>query len=184
MSFPNAIFPNTKEWGPQLWFILHTFAEQLGKPRSAKEKLLEYEESVHIDLLLKNLYKILPCNTCKKHAKEFIQQNPLNIKNTKGQQLRETVREWLWKFHLNASAVSATSRKAVVTQIEATASCSLEMLSELYKIDSTTASRLQTAFKIVVEQQKLGIPYRLVADQDLAVFRQRYYELFNILIAI
>jgi hypothetical protein len=204
MSFPSAIFPDTKEWGPRLWFILHTFAEQLGKQRQAKEKLLEYEEAIHMDLLLKNLYKILPCNNCKKHAKDFILQNPLNIKNIKGQQLRETVREWLWKFHLNASSNAAVTATAKTTKIEnavglmtATASCSLEMLPEapkkvaacslemlpeLYKFDSTTPQKLQTAFRIVVEQQKLGIPYRLVVDQDLIIFRQRYYELFNILI--
>ena len=75
------IFPNIKEWGPQLWFILHTFGEQLGKVRPPMQKLLEYEEAIHIELLIKNLYKIVPCNNCKKHTKEFIIANPIKWNN-------------------------------------------------------------------------------------------------------
>lgn len=181
------LFPNTKEWGPQLWFILHTFAEQLGKIRDSKQKLLEYEEAVHIELLLKNIYKILPCNTCKKHAKEFIIANPVKWNKMRGEELRNAVREWLWKFH-NCATVAAAAAVAVTDEKAAahieTANIDLEMLPVIYKNDSTTASKLSTAFSIVVEQQKLGIPYRLVSDSDLIVFRQRYHELYNILFSI
>ena len=179
-------FPNTKVWGPQLWFILHTFAEQLGKIRPPKQKLLEYEEAVHIELLLKSLYKILPCNTCKKHAKEFIITNTIRLNHLRGDELRNTVRELLWRFHNCATAAAAT---VAVTETEkklpeATAKIELEMLPAIYKFDSTTASKLSTAFSTVTEQQKLGIPYRLVLDNDLVIFRQRYYELYNILITV
>jgi hypothetical protein len=167
------LFPNTKEWGPQLWFILHTFAEQLGKIRDPKQKLLEYEEAIHIELLLKNIYKILPCNTCKKHAKEFILANPIKWNKMRGDELKNAVREWLWRFHNCATTTEA-----------ATAKIDLEMLPAIYKNDSMTASKLSTAFSKVVEQQKLGIPYRLVADSDLIIFRQRYHELYNILFSI
>ncbi len=142
-------FPNSKIWGPQLWYVLHTFAESIGRERSIKEKLLETEEAIQFELFVKNIYKALPCAVCKNNAKEYLRTHPFSWNKLRREELRESCRQWLWNFH-NAVR-EETASEAAETAVAAT------KLSEIYRATEETAVKLQTAITIILAEQKLGI---------------------------
>jgi hypothetical protein len=167
-------FPNNKIWGPQLWYILHTFAESIGKERTIKEKLLEAEEAVQFELFVKNIYKALPCAVCKNNAKEYLRTHPFSWNKFRREELREKCRQWLWNFH---NAVNEETASQAVSSSQQQQQPAAEELSDKYKTTEQTAAMLQTAITIISAEQKLGIPYRLVLEDDLIIFRQRFNNL-------
>jgi hypothetical protein len=53
-----------KEWGPLLWKILHTISENLGNNIN---KVLQKDEILYFQNLLKQIKNIIPCKLCVKH---------------------------------------------------------------------------------------------------------------------
>jgi len=165
-------FPNNKIWGPQLWYILHTFAESIGKERGIKEKLLEAEEAIQFELFVKNIYKALPCAVCKNNAKEYLRTHQFSWNKLRREELRESCRQWLWNFHNAVNEETASQVAKLSLQLP-----TVTELPEKYKVNEETAVKLQTAFAKIIAEQKLGIPYRLVLEDDLIIFRQRFNNL-------
>jgi len=166
-------FPNNKIWGPQLWYILHTFAESIGRERSIKEKLLESEEAIQFELFIKNIHKVLPCKLCKDNAKEYLRQHPFSWNKLRRHELRDSCRLWLLDFH---NAVKSHSGSQLLSEA-VTANFDENQLSEKYAAKPETTTNLAEAIRIVSAEQKLGIQYRLVLEDDLIIFRQRYNNL-------
>ena len=167
-------FPNNKIWGPQLWSILHTFAEEIGRERSIKEKLLESEEAIQFELFVKNIHKVLPCKVCKENAKEYLRQHHFSWSKLRGQELRNSCRLWLLDFHNTVTSHSGSQPTAAVS---VAANFDEQQLQEKYAVKPETTANIAEAFRIVSAEQKLGIPYRLVLEDDLVIFRQRYNNL-------
>lgn len=82
--------PQTHQWGPALWMILHSSAERIG---SGPAKFLQHEESRLWSGLLISLRFSLPCPQCKRHYSDFLQRHPLPIIS------QQSVREWLFTLH-------------------------------------------------------------------------------------
>jgi len=163
-------FPNNKIWGPQIWYVLHTFAESIGRERPLKEKLLESEEAIQFELFVKNIYKVLPCKVCREHTKEYLRQHPFSWNKLRRQQLRDSCRLWLLDFH-NAATAHAIPQPLSVTNFDE------QQLQEKYAAKPETITNLAEAIRVVSAEQKLGIPYRLVLEDDLIIFRKRYNNL-------
>ena len=89
--------PNTKEWGPALWSLFHTFAEKTGaQPTAAKED----EEKQRWKSFLMSLRACIPCPRCKKHYEDYIRLHPLDgLFRLKGAGWGAALRHWLWTFH-------------------------------------------------------------------------------------
>lgn len=89
--------PSNREWGPFLWTILHGLAEKLGRQPN---EIMAADEAREMTLVLKGVELIMPCEKCRAHFHEYRLKNPIDGFSTKrGEHLRYTVREWLWRLH-------------------------------------------------------------------------------------
>jgi hypothetical protein len=83
------------EWGPPLWRLLHTLAEQLGKQPVPS---LSVDERRACLQFLHSIESVLPCEKCKHHYRAWRQKNPPTTFGN-GVELRNSVRTWLWALH-------------------------------------------------------------------------------------
>ncbi len=92
---PVVQYPETAEWGPLLWDILHGLAEQSGK------QIRPEDEQRGWVTLLESIASMLPCEVCRKHYSEYLREHPVRdfiLKEPYGK-MREFVRTWLWNLH-------------------------------------------------------------------------------------
>ena len=82
--------PQTHQWGPALWTILHSSAERIG---SNHTRYLQHEESRLWSGLLTSLRFSLPCPQCKRHYSDYLQRHPLPLIS------QQLIREWLFSLH-------------------------------------------------------------------------------------
>jgi hypothetical protein len=89
-------------WGPVLWKILHTSAENLGKKA---HPIIQTDEVTKWMIFLKQVEFILPCALCRTHYKEWMKKHPiLQFAPLRGEELRDRARLWLFKLHENINA--------------------------------------------------------------------------------
>ena len=81
--------PQTTQWGPALWSILHFSVERFG---SLSLKRLPKEEQRIWGGLLASLRYSLPCPRCKHHYTEYGKSHPVILE-------KEPLREWLYHLH-------------------------------------------------------------------------------------
>ena len=82
--------PQNHIWGPALWMILHSSAEQIGTKQLQR---LPQEETRICMGLLNSLRYSLPCPHCKKHFISYLSSKPILSFN------RDTIRLWLFDLH-------------------------------------------------------------------------------------
>jgi len=104
--------PQTQQWGPALWIILHSSVERM---ESVYSKRLEHEETRLWSGLLSSLRYSLPCPVCKKHYSDYLQQHPIT------QISKSFLRVWLFELH---QAVNQRNNKH--------SEITIENLSEVY----------------------------------------------------
>lgn len=99
MTYQNKDAPNPEEWGTIVWRYLHCLTEKIG---STSNIILNTDQANHMEHILANLHLIIPCPECQVHATIYIKNNPLpSFKGLIGEQLRGTIRNWLFTFHNN-----------------------------------------------------------------------------------
>lgn len=82
------------EWGPHLWTVLHTMAEQAGKYVLQMDEIRAW---IHVLRLTEG---ILPCAMCRAHYKKWRLSHPLEeFLIYRGEDFREKLREWIWGLH-------------------------------------------------------------------------------------
>lgn len=57
-------------WGPKLWFALHTITFVYPKNPTINDKKYYYD-------FFDNLKNVIPCDLCKQHYKQHLQNNPI-----------------------------------------------------------------------------------------------------------
>jgi hypothetical protein len=82
--------PQTHQWGPALWMILHSSAERIGL---GPTRLLQHEESRLWSGLLSSLRFSLPCPQCKRHYGDYLQRYSIPPIT------QSSIREWLFTLH-------------------------------------------------------------------------------------
>lgn len=88
---------SSKPWGPPLWKILHGIAEALG---NQSVPMLATDEAHEIVFLLRDVEKIMPCQLCRTHYREWRKNHPLEeIDRLRGHMLKTGVRQWLFDCH-------------------------------------------------------------------------------------
>ena len=87
------------EWGPHLWWLLHTGAEQLGR-REGLPRTMEQDERQSWVLFLKAVGAVMPCALCRGHYREWQKRRPAEqLLGLRGEELRLAARRWLWELH-------------------------------------------------------------------------------------
>jgi hypothetical protein len=86
-----------QEWGPIVWKYLHCLAEKMG---TSGNTIVDTDQANYMETLLTTLHLVLPCTECQAHAANYIAANPVPaLKGIYGDNLRSTVRNWLFTFH-------------------------------------------------------------------------------------
>ena len=97
MGHTGADTPDPTEWGPIVWKYVHTLAEKIGFSGSI---ITDNDQAQYMETLINTLHHIIPCPECQSHTASYISSNPLpSLKGLRGEQLRNTVRNWLFNFH-------------------------------------------------------------------------------------
>jgi hypothetical protein len=87
------------DWGPHLWWLLHTAAESIGR-REGLPRTMEQDERQGWVLLLKAVGAVMPCALCRGHYREWQKRRPVErFLETRGDELRLAARRWVWDLH-------------------------------------------------------------------------------------
>ena len=85
------------EWGPILWKYLHCLAEKMG---TSGNSIVDTDQANYMETLLTMLPQVIPCTECQGHAAGYVAQHPVpSLKGLYREELRNTVRGWLFMFH-------------------------------------------------------------------------------------
>lgn len=147
-----------KEWGPVFWSVLHTAAEQLGKPRAPINQTDEVNTWI---LLLKSVEGAMPCQMCREHYHSWLAKRPVAaFTGLRGLPLREAARKWLYELHEDVN-----KRREVESGIE------IEQLSSLY----SSLDGFQKKIEALVAALKLGVQYGRVGMEGTYTFRKHLH---------
>ncbi len=147
-----------KEWGPLFWGVLHTAAEQLGKPRAPINQIDEVNTWI---LLLKSVEVAMPCQMCREHYHGWLASHPAAaFSPLRGIPLREAARKWLYDLHEDVNR-----RREVVSGI------SMEQLPLLYG----SLDGFQKKVEALVGALKLGVQYGRVMMEGTYTFRKHLH---------
>jgi hypothetical protein len=100
--------------------MLHAFAERVGRNVVVPLQLDEVRE---LEMLVRSFPYALPCPTCQKHSKEYIQANPPAWAKLRGADVAPAARRWFYDFHDHVNKSKA----------EPTVSPAFESIEEYYK---------------------------------------------------
>lgn len=145
----------SKSWGPPLWRILHGLAECLGNQSVA---MLATDEAHEIIFLLRDVEKIMPCQLCRGHYREWRKNHPLeDIDKLRGHMLKTGVRKWVYDLHETVN-VSRGIQSGI----------SLEQIPDMYK-----SVDLRNAWEEYFTKVKLSTEIGLVSQTTLQNFHRR-----------
>lgn len=101
------------EWGPHLWWLLHTGAEQLGR-REGLPRTMEQDERQSWVLFLKVIGAVMPCALCRGHYREWLKRRPAEqLLALRGEELRLAARRWVWDLHEKVNTERGTQGMAL-----------------------------------------------------------------------
>jgi hypothetical protein len=90
-----------EEWGPGAWELLHGLTEKIG---NQTKPLLINDERNELKLALRHLWALLPCKTCQKHYKDWLQSHsPDSFIAGSYMDLQDSLRAWLFALHENVN---------------------------------------------------------------------------------
>ena len=96
-KIPIESYPENAEWGPLFWKILHGLAEKCGKQVNINIQSDERRAWIH---LLKQTQYTLPCDICRNHYTEWLQENPVDgLLKIQYTDINQWVRNWLLILH-------------------------------------------------------------------------------------
>lgn len=96
-KLPIDKYPETADWGPLFWKLLHGLAEYTGKQTS---QILQDDEVRTWIRILNELQATLPCDVCSNHYGEWLQMHPPNtLKTLPYTQISGWIRNYLWSLH-------------------------------------------------------------------------------------
>ena len=112
---PAPEYPETDNWGPVLWAILHGLAERSGRviPSSRDDEKRQWNN------IITTLPKIIPCPKCREHAETWIAQNsPTALKTLSDSDLHTWLVDWVYNFHesVNRRNGKPSFNKALLSQ--------------------------------------------------------------------
>lgn len=102
---PVPKYPETADWGPILWTLLHGLAEKAGQASLPADEIREWQK------FLKTTNEMLPCDKCRVHFSAFLKANPAIALNTiPYTQVKIWIRSWFYTLH---NEINVQNGKAV-----------------------------------------------------------------------
>lgn len=133
-------YPKTTEWGPILWFILHTLAEKAGKQTN---EIIKGDEMRVWPLLLKTLSPIIPCDECRAHATAYLKEIPFDLPPSYP----------AWNFYIRTYIY--TFHEAINTRL-GKPSFSFSSLSETYRSSGELTQKTNELNAMMMRAMKLN----------------------------
>lgn len=100
---PAEKYPETADWGPLFWRLLHGLAEFAGSLRSGVSEtmgVLQADERREWILVLSMLQDVIPCDVCQTHYGHwFAEHTPSVLKELPYGQIGPWIRNYLWSLH-------------------------------------------------------------------------------------
>lgn len=100
--------PQTTQWGPALWTLLHFSVERFGY---LSLKRLPKEEQRIWGGLLASLRYSLPCPRCKHHYTEYGKLHPIILE-------KKALREWLYHLHSDVNHRLGRESDIALSEVE------------------------------------------------------------------
>jgi hypothetical protein len=97
-QLPPELYPDSSEWGPILWTLLHGVAERVG---TVAFPLFQMDERRALVKFFQALGKMIPCPSCKDHYDSYLREHPVDkvLMELPYDSLRDYVRRWFWELH-------------------------------------------------------------------------------------
>lgn len=93
-QIPVPQYPDTADWGPILWHILHGLAERAGSAAIPMDEVREWPK------LIQATGQMLPCDKCRAHFSAFTNSHPLTqFSNVPYSQIKTSAKTWFWELH-------------------------------------------------------------------------------------
>jgi hypothetical protein len=90
---PIPAYPDTSDWGPILWSILHGLAEKSQRNLLASDELREWSK------FLKLTGDLLPCEACRVHYHTYTKEHPFTPTIETYGTLKVFLKQWFWNLH-------------------------------------------------------------------------------------
>ena len=96
-KIPVENYPETADWGPLFWKLLHGLAEFAGKQTNIN---LQKDEIRTWMYLLTKLQSCIPCDICQNHYGRWIAANSfMNLDSMPYNETGAWIRKWFWNLH-------------------------------------------------------------------------------------
>jgi hypothetical protein len=151
--------PQTTEWGPAIWKILHSLAEK--SVGTLKKNIIE-EKRLWFNLLNSLRYS-LPCPNCRKHYNEYYITHLID-KFIQKDNFNKDIRLWLYNLHCEAN--KNTGKDTVIT---------IEELTLLY----SNYGEFRNDAKIFVEHMQRALFYKWIIREDMQKTLRFLYEIMG-----
>ena len=93
-TIPVPKYPETADWGPILWTILHGLAEKAQRAPLPSDEVREWQK------FIKATGEMLPCDKCRTHFSNFLKANPVTQLNTiPYTNVKSWIRSWFFTLH-------------------------------------------------------------------------------------
>ena len=97
-QIPVPSYPETADWGPILWKILHGLAEKAGQGIIKSDEIREWQKFIKVT------GEVLPCDICRGHYSTFLKANPSSqLANLSPTQVNTWVKSFFWNLHNNVN---------------------------------------------------------------------------------
>jgi hypothetical protein len=92
---PVIDYPDSVDWGPILWKMLHALADRLssGTPTLFRDEINLWKK------LIPFTGDIIPCDICRAHYKEYLGENPMGFLKMARPDAATWIQTWLWTLH-------------------------------------------------------------------------------------
>lgn len=92
-----CIYNDRKNWGNQLWAILHYLPIRLNSLQKVSQ-MLDF---------IRNVYLALPCEECHKHCKEYMKQNSIALTNPNDLNVcKSDISKFIFDFHNHVNLIT------------------------------------------------------------------------------
>jgi hypothetical protein len=93
-QIPVPTYPETADWGPILWTILHGLAEKSQRAALPEDEIREWQK------FIKLTGEMLPCDKCRVHYSAFSTANPpTQLSKIPYTDLKRWIKSWFFTLH-------------------------------------------------------------------------------------
>ena len=135
-QIPTPKYPDTADWGPILWTILHGLAEKAGANLQPIDEVREWQKFVTLT------GEMLPCEHCRAHYSAYSKTHPVTqFAVVPYSSLRTSIKTWFWELH---NEVNTSAGKPVFNYDELTSTYgSVSFYDLFYRLEPVIKKAIQ-----------------------------------------